>query len=917
MQLIDMVWVLFCTSLIFLMQAGFCCLESGMARSKSGINLAVKNILIFCLSLILFWLVGFGLMFGAGYQGLFGTTRFVLSSSGDASVIVFFLFQLVLCGTATTLIAGAVAERMRLHGYLIIVVVTALFIYPLFGHWAWGGVLEGSSIGWLKALGFIDFAGASVVHSVGGWVALAAIIVVGPRIGRFGKDSSLIQGRNLPMATLGALILGFGWIGFNGGSALAITDQVPRILMNTFICGAFGSAATVIFSTRLLGYVDVRYAINGFLSGLVASTAGADAINAWGAMIIGIGGGLIAMGGSLLLARLKIDDAIDVVSTHAFAGSWGILSVAVFADERLIAAVGGRWEAFQVQLLGVVICGLWAFGLSWALFKIIARVYNFRVTSDQEIDGLNISEHGAITESMDLLRDMEAHSDNGNFSSRVVVEPHTEVGQIARDVLKMVELESVIAQNAVEQVRIQSETLGLISDIAKYINFSETKTDALKFALNRIYEYTGWSFGHVFIFDAKKQALISSGLYYSSDKKQFTNFIQATELLEISGGKGIIGRVYNSKVAVWVPDIARESGFIRAGVAAEAGLHAVLAFPVLSGDNIVAVLEFYSLEILDADESLLSAMSEIGIQLGRVFERSAAQTEQKRVERELNLAQKLESVGRLAAGIAHEINTPVQYVSDNTRFLDGAFNDLFLLQKAQTKLLDVARGGSVDPALIAVVEEAMENAETDYLMDEIPKAISESLEGIARIAKIVSAMKQFSHPGSDTKKVIDINDSLESTLTVCSAEWKYVAAVEKDFDYKLPLVLGLPGELGQVFLNLIVNAAHAIADVTDDEKEEGVITLATRHLDNDVEIRISDTGSGIPESSRDKLFESFFTTKEIGKGTGQGLSIARAVVVDQHGGSIDFETELGVGTTFIIRLPIGEECTTSDTVEAI
>ena len=280
----------------------------------------------------------------------------------------------------------------------------------------------------------------------------------------------------------------------------------------------------------------------------------------------------------------------------------------------------------------------------------------------------------------------------------------------------------------------------------------------------------------------------------------------------------------------------------------------------------------------------------------------------KRVEHELNLAQKLESVGRLAAGVAHEINTPVQYVSDNNRFLEEAFADLLALQQIQANLLEDARIGKIDPDLIVRIDDEIENLDLAFLMGEIPKAISQAIEGTTRIAKIVGAMKQFSHPGSDTKKMTSINESLEATLTVSSNEWKYIATIEKDFDRNLPSVYCLPGELGQVFLNLIVNAAHAIVDVVGDGgKQKGVIKLSTRHLDNEVEIRISDTGPGIPEASRDKLFESFFTTKEVGRGTGQGLSIARTVVVDQHGGSLDFETEMDVGTTFIIRLPIGEE----------
>ena len=747
--------------------------------------------------------------------------------------------------------------------------------------------------------------------SVGGWVALAAIIVIGPRMGRFGKNARPIQGHNIPMSTLGALILGFGWFGFNGGSTLAMTDQVPRILMNTLICGVFGGLAAVIYSWLHRGFLEVRYLINGFLAGLVASTAGCYSIDAFSAMIIGLVGGLVAIGGALLLVRLKIDDAIDAVSTHAFAGAWSTLSVALFADEALLSASGGRWELFQIQLLGVVVCCLWAFGVSWVLFKIIARIFDFRVSRDDEILGLNMSEHGATLESLELLRDMETHSNNGDFSSRVFVEPHTEIGQIAQkynDVLEKVERESNTTQKAVDQAHKHIEILRLITDVTKQINISESKNDALKSTLNRIYEYTGWAFGHAFIVDHEKQKLVSSKLHFSCDKSKLDAFLQATEALEISGGSGVIGRTYDSGASVWLANVGDDPYFLRRDVALESGLHAVFAFPVWSANKVVAVIELYSFEILEADPGLLGAMCEIGVLLGRSFERSAARAEQARVERELSLAQKLESVGRLAAGVAHEINTPAQYVSDNTRFLEDAFNDLFLLQKSQTKLLEAAQEGGVDANTIAEVNQATEDADLEYLMNEIPLAISQALDGTARISKIVGAMKQFSHPGVDTKQAVNINDTLDSTLTVSSNEWKYVATIEKDFEIDLPPVFCLPAEIGQVFLNLIVNASHAIADhIKDNDIDKGIISVTTRQLDDDVEIRISDNGPGIPESSRDKLFDAFFTTKEVGKGTGQGLSIVRSVVVNQHGGSLDFETEVGVGTTFIIRLPIANE----------
>ena len=910
MQTMDMLWVLICTALILLMQAGFYCLESGMARSRNGINVAVKNILDFCIASALFWLIGFGFMYGASQQGWIGASRFMPDSDSHSALVVFFLFQMVFCGTAATIVAGAVAERMRLYSYLFIAIVIATVVYPVYGHWAWGGVLDNGSSGWLRELGFVDFAGASVVHSVSGWVALAAIVVVGPRIGRFGANAQPIQGRNLPMSTLGALILGLGWIGFNGGSALAITDQIPRILMNTFICGMFGCVASVIASISLKGYIGVRYAINGFLAGLVASTAGCHAVEAWQAMIIGMVGGALAMCGSLFLERFEIDDVVDAVPTHAFAGFWGILSFALFAEEQFFGVAGGRWEQLQVQAIGAATCFVWAFGLSFIIFRTASSMFNFRVTGQQELKGSNTAEHGAKTESASLLPDTERHGNNGNFSARVRVEPHTEIGQIAdqyNKVLECVETESSISSQAIHEAYRHLNRIELVSDISKTINGSQNENDAMDYTLRRIYEYTGWAFGHVYILDSDKGSLASSGLYHSSDETRYRQFADETLQLKITGNGGLIGRVFDAGESVWVSDITRDPSFARVDAARQAGLHAAFALPALSVNEVVAVLEFYSEEILETDSEMLSAMNEIGVQLGRSFERGAARNQRESIERELQFAQKLESVGRLAAGVAHEINTPVQYVSDNARFLDEAFADLLALQKAQEKLLAAAREGKMDPDLVEAVEAAVEESDWEYLEEEIPKAITQALEGTARIAKIVGAMKQFSHPGGETKQAMDINDALENTVTVASNEWKYVARVETDFDSTLPAVRCFPGELGQVFLNLLVNAAHAIASVIDEDSDEkGVIRVATRQVDDQVEIRISDTGSGIPESARDKLFEAFFTTKEVGKGTGQGLSIAHSVVVEQHGGKIDFETEMGVGTTFIVSLPIGE-----------
>jgi PAS domain S-box-containing protein len=279
-------------------------------------------------------------------------------------------------------------------------------------------------------------------------------------------------------------------------------------------------------------------------------------------------------------------------------------------------------------------------------------------------------------------------------------------------------------------------------------------------------------------------------------------------------------------------------------------------------------------------------------------------TDRLTLEHQLLQAQKLESVGQLAAGIAHEINTPTQYIGDNVRFLKEAFHDLEGVRASYERLLAAAQNNAVSGETVQEVMDRLQHADANYLFEEIPKAIDQSLEGVTRVAKIVGAMKEFSHPGTKDKTQLDLNHAIECTLTVARNEWKYVAELETEFDPSLPRIACQPGEFNQVILNLIVNAAHAIADVVGkDGSKKGTIKVQTRNCKDWAEIRIHDTGTGIPDSVRARVFDPFFTTKEIGKGTGQGLAIARSVVVDKHRGTIHFETAEGRGTTFVIRLP--------------
>jgi PAS domain S-box-containing protein len=286
--------------------------------------------------------------------------------------------------------------------------------------------------------------------------------------------------------------------------------------------------------------------------------------------------------------------------------------------------------------------------------------------------------------------------------------------------------------------------------------------------------------------------------------------------------------------------------------------------------------------------------------------RKEAEKEQKKLQAQLLHAQKLESVGQLAAGIAHEINTPTQYIGTNIDFLDEAFRDVGDVVAHLQTLLRAEAEGNLSPGLFAAARQAIENADWEYLATEIPSAIGQSRDGLKRVTSIVRAMKEFSHPGSKDKAAVNLNAIIQTTITVATNEWKYVAEVQTDLDPNLPAIPCLSDELGQVILNMVVNAAHAIAEKLGENPEgrKGMITLATRQDGEWVELRISDTGAGIPEAIRRRIFDPFFTTKQVGNGTGQGLAIVHDVITEKHQGTIALESEVGVGTTFIIRLPM-------------
>ena len=432
-SLADSVWVLTCAALVMIMQAGFCLLETGFARAKNSINVAIKNLIDFCISGLAFWAFGFAIMFGASYSGWFGTTLLAPSLSATPWLLTVFLFQMMFCSTSTTIISGAVAERIRFRSYLIVAFLVSAVIYPVFGHWAWGGILEGTPTGWLTRLGFIDFAGSTVVHSVGGWVSLAVCLILGPRLGRFDKGAAPMHGHSLPISTIGALLLWFGWFGFNGGSTLAMTAAVPHILINTNLAAAAGGIAALATAWYFERLPSVSQTINGVIAGLVGVTASCHLVEPWAAVAIGTIAGVIVVLGTYLLARVKIDDVVGAIPVHGMCGIWGTLAVALFIGADKIAPGMSRMHLLGVQVLGIAVCFAWSFGVGYVVLRLIDRFLPMRTTVAAELEGLNVAEHGATSELIDLLDNMGQQRRLGDFSGQVHVEPHTEVGQIAAE----------------------------------------------------------------------------------------------------------------------------------------------------------------------------------------------------------------------------------------------------------------------------------------------------------------------------------------------------------------------------------------------------------------------------------------------------------------------------------------------------
>ncbi|RMH37857.1 MAG: ammonium transporter [Deltaproteobacteria bacterium] len=398
--MLDTVWVLLCAALVFFMNAGFGCVESGLARSKNTVNILAKNFIVFGFGVIGYWAVGYGLMFGGG-SGFAGTEGWLLSGldaePGSLPLAAVFFFQLCFAVTAATIVSGAVAERIHIKAFLVFSVVLTTAIYPIVGHWVWG------ADGWLAARGFTDFAGSTVVHSVGGWAALAGAMLLGPRLGKYSATGAVqpIPGHSMPLVFLGGMILWLGWFGFNAGSQLAADPEaIAHICATTALAASFGTVSATLWSYVRAGKPDLTLIVNGMLGGLVGVTAGCSVVELEGAAAIGAIAGVLVIEAVMWFDRVRIDDPVGATSVHLVCGVFGTLMVGVFGHrgvggfEGQGLVYGGGLAQLGTQALGAVAVGAFVFPIAVAVWFALKRTIGIRVSEEDELAGLDLAEHG-------------------------------------------------------------------------------------------------------------------------------------------------------------------------------------------------------------------------------------------------------------------------------------------------------------------------------------------------------------------------------------------------------------------------------------------------------------------------------------------------------------------------------------------
>ncbi len=918
----DLIWLIVCTGFLIIMQAGFTCLEAGLVRRKNAINVALKNFADLTISSSIFWIWGFALLFGVSHNGLLGTTGFFLNEIYDPWQKTFFLFELMFCGTAVTIISGAIAERVRFLGYLIIGMIVSGIIYPLFGHWAWAGLESGQPVGWLAERGFIDFAGSTVVHSVGGWVALAALIILGPRTGRYNREKKFFQPNNIPLAVLGGLLLWIGWFGFNGGSTLHFNQEVPNIILNTLLAGISGSLSSLLISWIILKRPSPETLINGSLSGLVAITACCNIVDDQSSIIIGLVAGLLSFFATQFLEKQKIDDVVNAIPIHCVNGVWGTLAVALFGDPSSWGSRNSVLEQLWVQMEGVGICFVWSFGTAYVFLWGINKVFPLRVNYKEERIGLDISEHNLEALEEKLLRDealISATIDNltegvAIFDPKGVVESFNPAAEkmfgyssneiIGKNLNRLFTISEKISENILIKKLIQwaesqpskeLEGMGIkkdqnmfpvelrikpmhVEEHLLYVCIIRDITEQKKY-LQELEEYQN----HLEqLVNERTKELNSTNVQLAENQVRLNSIIEniADGLITIND-KGIIQSFNSSAERIFGYEASEVIGKNISYLAPEpyASDHDNYLKQYLSNkkSKIIGIgREVRGLSKAGKTFPMDLAINEMVIGEKIYFVGIVRDiTERKEIEKQLiktkEDAEKANyAKSKFLSSMSHELRTPLNAILGFGQLLKND-SKMLLSPAQQDRCKEIINAGNHLLALINEILDlaSIESGKTTFSIENVnlKEIVSESLTLLRPMAK---------------KRDIDIFNLMDPNEEI------FVNVDRLRFK--------------QVLLNLLSNAVKY-------NKEGGTISIDYSLMESDqVQIKVSDTGPGISKEKQKEIFEPFnrigFETTGI-EGTGIGLSLTKSLV-EMMNGTIGVDSTPGKGSCFMVNFPMGK-----------
>lgn len=854
------------------MQTGFLCLEAGTTRSKNRINVTIKNLTDLCVSVIIFWAVGYGLMFGNSLHGNVGVDRFFpnLGENQDMWTGSFFLFQAMFCSTAVTILSGATAERIQFRGYLAISAVISGLIYPVFGHWVWQGIDSGIHSGWLAQRGFIDFAGSSVVHSLGGWCSLAAVLVIGPRIGRFSvkRQFESIRGTDVPLAFLGTMLLWFGWFGFNGGSNLVFNNHVSNIIANTLLAGTAGVLTPIALMSLRGRPIEVTPIMNGAIAGLVAVTAGCHAYSSTAALAVGSVGSLMMMLTTSLLTKAKIDDVVGAIPIHLAAGTWGTLAVGLLGNLHQLNTGLNRIEQVEAQLAGILSCALWSFGVCFAAVIGLQKLGVLRVSAKQEYLGLNISEHGTTSTVEEVYRVMRHHAKTGDLKRRVKGDSFTEVGRVGQWYNQViVALETAVATN---EAIIQTAVDSILTLSSKDLTIQSAN------------KATQQIFGH------SPAALIGQPLHCLFVPKTKLSLQQLTVVATAKEPETFIGQHQNGRT------------FPLEITATKSYANRQQFFTVFLKD--ISVRQRTAEALMNSRAQARAKSQALETALSQLRETQAQLIQRERIAGQ----------GQLVAGVAHHINNPVNFIYGNLEhakeYIQELLEAIATYEQYEQTLSEEVR---------SQLQEKLEATDIAYIRTDYTQLFQSMQTGTERIRTIVQQLRNFSRYDEAELKTIDFHTSLESALAVLAYRLEATSqrpAIEVIKNYgEADRIECYASAINRAVLNLLCNAIDAIdrqAEEDSTQPQQDCIPQIIIHTQAEdrthLTVTLSNNGQHIPKDELKQIFDPFFTTQAVGQGAGLGCTISYQIIVQQHRGQLKCASAPGELTCFELTIPLSQ-----------